>query len=181
MALQGSLADISLPDVIQLVSVSGKTGVFTISGEGADGKIFLKDGQIVGRGSNAPISRHDPSAHAEIMALRDAALNGALPFLDGWECFLDEEGAALPASMDELSWFQGPLVVSSAAAGTRRLAKPNSRAMPVSVPIPSPPVEASECALRQAPRASREKALAHVVAQLGLRRRGVRGDRRELR
>jgi len=47
MALQGSLADISLPDVIQLVSVSGKTGVFTISGEGADGKIYLKEGQIV--------------------------------------------------------------------------------------------------------------------------------------
>ncbi len=47
MALQGSLADISLPDVIQLVSVSGKTGVFTISGEGVDGKIYLKDGQIV--------------------------------------------------------------------------------------------------------------------------------------
>ena len=47
MALQGSLADISLPDVIQLVSVSGKTGVFTLSGEGVEGKIFLKDGQIV--------------------------------------------------------------------------------------------------------------------------------------
>jgi hypothetical protein len=47
MGLQGSLADISLPDVIQLVSVSGKTGVFTLSGEGVDGKIFLKDGQIV--------------------------------------------------------------------------------------------------------------------------------------
>jgi hypothetical protein len=46
MALHGSLADISLPDVIQLVSVSGKTGVFTLSGEGVDGKIFLKDGQI---------------------------------------------------------------------------------------------------------------------------------------
>jgi len=46
MALQGSLADISLPDVIQLVSVSGKTGVFTLSSEGVDGKIFLKDGQI---------------------------------------------------------------------------------------------------------------------------------------
>jgi len=46
MALQGSLADIALPDVIQLVSVSGKTGVFTLSGEGADGKIFIKDGQI---------------------------------------------------------------------------------------------------------------------------------------
>jgi len=47
MALHGSLADISLPDVIQLVSVSGKTGVFTLSSEGVDGKIFLKDGQII--------------------------------------------------------------------------------------------------------------------------------------
>ena len=46
MALQGSLADIALPDVIQLVSVSGKTGVFTLSGDGADGKIFIKGGQI---------------------------------------------------------------------------------------------------------------------------------------
>jgi Domain of unknown function (DUF4388) len=46
MALHGSLADISLPDVIQLVSVSGKTGVFILSSEGMDGKIFLKDGQI---------------------------------------------------------------------------------------------------------------------------------------
>jgi hypothetical protein len=46
MALQGSLAEIALPDVIQLVSVSGKTGVFTLSGEGTDGKIFIKDGQI---------------------------------------------------------------------------------------------------------------------------------------
>jgi Domain of unknown function (DUF4388) len=46
MALQGSLTDLALPDVIQLVSVSGKTGVFTISGPEREGKIFLKDGQI---------------------------------------------------------------------------------------------------------------------------------------
>jgi hypothetical protein len=46
MALQGSLTDIALPDVIQLVSVSGKTGVFSLSGEGGEGKIYLKDGQI---------------------------------------------------------------------------------------------------------------------------------------
>ena len=31
------------------------------------------DGEIVGRGFNQPIGRHDPTAHAEIMALRDAA------------------------------------------------------------------------------------------------------------
>jgi hypothetical protein len=46
MALQGSLADLALPDVIQLVSVSGKTGVFTLSSDSAEGKIFLRDGQI---------------------------------------------------------------------------------------------------------------------------------------
>ncbi|WP_374260253.1 tRNA adenosine(34) deaminase TadA [Zoogloea sp.] len=31
------------------------------------------DGRIVGRGFNQPIRRHDPTAHAEVMALRDAA------------------------------------------------------------------------------------------------------------
>ena len=31
------------------------------------------EGVIVGRGFNQPIGRHDPTAHAEIMALRDAA------------------------------------------------------------------------------------------------------------
>ncbi len=47
MALQGSLAELSLPDVIQLVSVSGKTGAFSLEKDGENGKIFLKDGQIV--------------------------------------------------------------------------------------------------------------------------------------
>jgi hypothetical protein len=50
------------------------------------------------------------------LALRDAALNGAVLFLDGWDCFLDDEGVAPPAILDELSWFPGLLVASSAAA-----------------------------------------------------------------
>src|SRR5436190_19179786 len=37
------------------------------------GAVVVKDGAIVGRGYNQPISRHDPTAHAEVMALRDAA------------------------------------------------------------------------------------------------------------
>ena len=37
------------------------------------GAIVVRDGRIVGRGFNAPISGHDPSAHAEIQAIRDAA------------------------------------------------------------------------------------------------------------
>jgi tRNA(adenine34) deaminase len=43
------------------------------AGEVPVGAVVVTDGQIIGRGSNAPISRHDPSAHAEIAALRDAA------------------------------------------------------------------------------------------------------------
>lgn len=42
------------------------------AGEVPVGAIVVLDGEIVGRGFNQPISRHDPSAHAEIMALRDA-------------------------------------------------------------------------------------------------------------
>jgi tRNA(adenine34) deaminase len=37
------------------------------------GAVVVIDDEIVGRGFNQPISRHDPTAHAEIEALRDAA------------------------------------------------------------------------------------------------------------
>ncbi len=43
------------------------------AGEVPVGAVVVKDGRIVGRGYNQPISRHDPSAHAEMVALRDAA------------------------------------------------------------------------------------------------------------
>lgn len=36
------------------------------------GAVVVLDGKVIGRGFNQPISAHDPSAHAEIMALRDA-------------------------------------------------------------------------------------------------------------
>lgn len=37
------------------------------------GAVVVIHDEIVGRGANAPIARHDPTAHAEILALRDAA------------------------------------------------------------------------------------------------------------
>jgi Cytosine/adenosine deaminases len=45
------------------------------AGEVPVGAVVVKDGEIIGRGFNAPISRNDPTAHAEMMALRDAAHN----------------------------------------------------------------------------------------------------------
>src|SRR5437867_2210282 len=47
MAFQGSLKELPLPDIIQLVSVSGKTGKFTLTRENDHGFIFLKNGQMV--------------------------------------------------------------------------------------------------------------------------------------
>lgn len=43
------------------------------AGEVPVGAVIVRDGSIVGQGFNAPISRHDPTAHAEIQALRAAA------------------------------------------------------------------------------------------------------------
>ena len=36
------------------------------------GAVLVLDGQLLARGHNSPVSSHDPSAHAEIMALRSA-------------------------------------------------------------------------------------------------------------
>ena len=46
----------------------GETG-----GEVPVGAVVEIGGEVVGRGSNAPIARRDPTAHAEILALREAA------------------------------------------------------------------------------------------------------------
>ncbi len=47
MAFQGSLAELHLPDIIQLISVSGKTGVFHLTDGRLRGEIYLHDGKIV--------------------------------------------------------------------------------------------------------------------------------------
>ena len=44
-----------------------------LNGEVPVGAIIVKDGVVIGRGSNAPIGLHDPTAHAEIIAMREAA------------------------------------------------------------------------------------------------------------
>ena len=44
-----------------------------LNGEVPVGAIIVKDNVIIGRGSNTPIGLHDPTAHAEIIAMREAA------------------------------------------------------------------------------------------------------------
>jgi tRNA(adenine34) deaminase len=43
------------------------------AGEVPVGAVLVREGEIIGRASNRPIETHDPTAHAEILALREAA------------------------------------------------------------------------------------------------------------
>lgn len=46
-----------------------------VLGEVPVGAVLVQDGEIIGRGYNSPISLNDPSAHAEVQAIRDAAVH----------------------------------------------------------------------------------------------------------
>ena len=56
-----------MQQALQLAEQAAKAGEVPV------GAIVVKDGVVIGRGSNTPISASDPTAHAEIMAMRDAA------------------------------------------------------------------------------------------------------------
>jgi hypothetical protein len=47
MSFQGSLAELHLPDILQLMAASGKTGAFHLDRDGAAGLVYLRDGKIV--------------------------------------------------------------------------------------------------------------------------------------
>ncbi|HET7728506.1 MAG TPA: tRNA adenosine(34) deaminase TadA [Usitatibacter sp.] len=65
------------------------------AGEVPVGAVVVKDGEIIGRGYNRPISSSDPTAHAEIVALRDAATAQQNYRLVGCELFVTLEPCAM--------------------------------------------------------------------------------------
>ena len=66
-------------------------------GEVPVGAIVVKNGEIIGRGFNHPISAHDPTAHAEIIAMRQASANLGNYRLTGCELFVTLEPCAMCA------------------------------------------------------------------------------------
>jgi tRNA(adenine34) deaminase len=65
------------------------------AGEVPVGAVVVHGDTIVGRGHNAPVSGHDPTAHAEIRALREAAQALGNYRLDGCELFVTLEPCAM--------------------------------------------------------------------------------------
>jgi len=64
-------------------------------GEVPVGAVVVKDGAIVGRGFNRPITSSDPTAHAEIVALREAAAALHNYRLPGCELYVTLEPCAM--------------------------------------------------------------------------------------
>jgi tRNA(adenine34) deaminase len=64
-------------------------------GEVPVGAVVVKDGEIVGRGFNRPITTADPTAHAEIVALREAAAALGNYRLPGCELYVTLEPCAM--------------------------------------------------------------------------------------
>jgi tRNA(adenine34) deaminase len=67
------------------------------AGEVPVGAVVVKDGQIIGRGGNRPIAGHDPTAHAEIVALREAAAALGTDRLIGCDLWVTLEPCAMCA------------------------------------------------------------------------------------
>jgi tRNA(adenine34) deaminase len=67
------------------------------AGEVPVGAVIVRDGRIVGEGSNRPIGTRDPTAHAEMVALRAAAAAGESYRLTGATLYVTLEPCAMCA------------------------------------------------------------------------------------
>ena len=84
-------AEMLMREALELARVARAAGEVPV------GAIVVKDGVIIGRGYNQPISRHDPTAHAEIVAMREAAQHLGNYRLNGCELYVTLEPCAMCA------------------------------------------------------------------------------------
>ena len=79
-----------------------------LAGEVPVGAIVVREGKVLARAFNKPISNHDPSAHAEMLALREASLTEKNYRLPGTTLYVTLEpcamcaGAMLHARVDRI-------------------------------------------------------------------------------
>src|SRR3546814_13170604 len=66
-------------------------------GEVPVGAVIVKDGAIIAEGHNRPRESHDPTAHAEIVAIRMAAAKLGNERLDGCDLYVPLEPCAMCA------------------------------------------------------------------------------------
>ena len=69
---------------------------------GPFGAVVVKDGKIIGKGSNHVLKNNDPTAHAEVMAIRDACNNINSYDLSG--CILYTSCYPCPMCLSAIIW-----------------------------------------------------------------------------
>jgi tRNA(adenine34) deaminase len=67
------------------------------AGEIPVGAVVVREDRVIGRGFNQPIGRNDPTAHAEIVALREAAQSAGNYRLEGCELYVTLEPCVMCA------------------------------------------------------------------------------------
>ncbi|MFM1987932.1 MAG: hypothetical protein RJA99_889 [Pseudomonadota bacterium] len=90
-------ADPSDEDLSFMRAALAEAGRAREAGEVPVGAVVVRDGEIVGRGWNRPIGAHDPTAHAEVGALRDAAARLGNYRLPGCDLYVTLEPCAMCA------------------------------------------------------------------------------------
>ena len=93
-----------------------------LAGEVPVGAVIVRNGEVIARAFNQPITKHDPSAHAEMLALRQAALSEENYRLPGTTLYVTLEpctmcaGAMLHARVDRIVY--GAADPKTGAAGS---------------------------------------------------------------
>jgi tRNA(adenine34) deaminase len=72
-----------------------QAGRAAVEGEVPIGAVLVQDGKVIARGYNRPIIRHDPTAHAEIVAIRLAAKKAGNYRLTGCDLYVTVEPCAM--------------------------------------------------------------------------------------
>lgn len=88
-------------EFMKIANDLAKDNLITNDG-GPFGAVVVKDNQVVGKGSNHVLKNNDPSAHAEIMAIRDACKN--LNTYDLSNCILYTSCFPCPMCMSATIW-----------------------------------------------------------------------------
>ena len=99
-----------------------QAGLAALAGEVPVGAVIVRNGEVIARAFNQPITNHDPSAHAEMLALRQAALSAENYRLPGTTLYVTLEpcimcaGAMLHARVDRVVY--GATDPKTGAAGS---------------------------------------------------------------
>ncbi|MBX9731863.1 MAG: nucleoside deaminase [Sphingomonas sp.] len=107
-----------------------------LAGEVPVGAVIVQDGQIIATAANAPRARHDPTAHAEILAIRAAATLLGRDRLDGCDLWVTLEpcamcaGAISHARIDRLYYAADDAKGGAIAHGPRFFTQPTCHHRP---------------------------------------------------